>query len=512
MDPTAEPYPIPGEPPLRLSRYRLVRLISESPLSSVYLAEEAGLGRRVVLKILGRQFAEEKSFRERFQREMVAAAQMDHPNIVPIYASGEVDGRLYLVLRYVSGGDLGGLLAAGPGRLDLDRTIDVVIQVAAALDAAHAAGLVHRDVKPGNILVDTLSGHVYLTDFGIVKVTSAETVTATGRFLGTAAYAAPEQIKSEPVDRRTDVYALGCVVYQCLTGEKAFGGGEVPSVLWGHLNEPPPRVTPLRPDLDPRIDAIIAKAMAKRPEDRYATCGRLAAALAELGAVRDKGHGARRDLLRAPITDQGSPPGTSRRPARWGPSLKRRRRPLLIGAGVVLVAAVAAYGLEEIPDDGRSPAAGASRSPSAVRSPAALGGGQSGAPLQQGHTVIVHDKPGNSPQRGVWKRVTKAPPTKNRRTACSQHDPSGTRLCVSTGVRVPTTVWFENETPLTFPIRVAVLGTKFDVPLWGRQAISRPRTIEGAQWDGFSNDCFWGLVYFPDGKWGAQTHARVCVV
>jgi serine/threonine protein kinase len=215
LDEAEAPFTGPGEAAERLPGYRLVRKISETPMSSVHLAEETGLGRQVVVKVLSRRITDDPGFRERFRREVLAAARTDHPNIVPLYASGEIDGRPYLVLRYVGGGDLGRLLRAGPGRLEPGRTVRVLAQVAAALDAAHEAGVVHRDVKPGNILIDTGSDHVYLSDFGIAKVESAETVTSTGQFLGTANYAAPEQIVGGQVDGRTDVYALGCVIHHC---------------------------------------------------------------------------------------------------------------------------------------------------------------------------------------------------------------------------------------------------------------------------------------------------------
>ncbi|GAA2587588.1 serine/threonine-protein kinase [Actinomadura fulvescens] len=304
MGATDGPFPIPREPSYQFPGYRLVRQISETTMSSVYLAEDIDLRRHVVLKLLSRRPAA-----ERFKREVVMAARLDHPNIVPVYASGEIGGRLYLVLRHVPGGDLGALLrtrasqqsrSARPGRLDLHQTTGIIGQAAAALDAAHRVGMVHRGVKPGNILVDAHSGHVYLADFGIARAESAEP----GRFPGD--YAAPEQVIGGPVDRRADVYALGAVLYECLTGSKPYGGKGLTAVLWS----PPPRVTDHCPELDPRIDTIVATALAKRPEDRFATCGEVATAVAALNGVARHGHATRRHLP-ASLGTRGAPDATA---------------------------------------------------------------------------------------------------------------------------------------------------------------------------------------------------------
>jgi serine/threonine protein kinase len=512
LDQTAVPSHEPAELP---SKYRFVRLIAESPMSSVYLAEETDLGRQVVLKMLNRRYAQEPTFRERFKREAMTAAQLDHPNIVPVYASGELDGRLYLVMRHVRGGDLGRLLASGAAA-DLQCTTKIVKQIAAALDAAHGIGLVHRDVKPGNILVDDQSGHAYLADFGIVKTASTESVTAAGGFLGTAAYAAPEQIEGGRVDRRTDVYALGCVAYHCLTGRKPFGSADMSAVLWGHLKTPPPRVSEQRPDLDGRVDAIVAKAMAKRPEDRYATCGEFAEALAN----------------RRPVLSTRPSRRTLPRPSRkW----------LAVSAATALVAVAAAAGVSLLPDGSASNGASSSSSPSAGAQPSSpsasgafsapvangpasssptrpaspSGAGQSRRPGKSsapkavpGHTVKIDDRPGPSPVRGTWEPISAAPT--NARKVCSQHDSHGSRLCVSTGPRLPTSVWFENRSPISFPVEIGVRSEDWGLR-WGSRTDSQSGATTGVSWTGFANDCFWGLVYFPDGRWGARTHAHVCV-
>ncbi|MGH3243328.1 MAG: serine/threonine-protein kinase, partial [Spirillospora sp.] len=285
MEPTADPPSFPAELSRRLPGYRVLQQISETPMSSVYTAEETGLGRQVVLKLLSRRHAENEVFQERFRREGLLAARLVHPNIIPVYATGVVDGRFYLALPYVRDGDLNRLLAEHRGGMPLHLAAHIARQAAAALDAAHRAGVVHRDVKPGNILVHAESGHVYLTDFGIAKVESAATVTGTGQFLGTADYAAPEQITGRAVDGRADVYALGGVLYQCLTGRKAYGGSDPAALLWGHLHAPVPRVSDHRADLDPRIDEVLARALAKSPADRFRTCGEFADALTRLAGA-----------------------------------------------------------------------------------------------------------------------------------------------------------------------------------------------------------------------------------
>jgi Protein kinase domain/Domain of unknown function (DUF4328) len=214
---------------------------------------------------------------------MRVAAAIDHPNIVPIYRAGEDRGLLYLAMRYVHASDLRRALEA-EGRLEPGRTLAVLDQVARALDAAHARGLVHRDVKPGNILLapPVLDGdpeHVYLVDFGLARTDSDDrSIGGGGSFLGTPRYAAPEQAAGRPVDGRTDGYALGCVLYECLTGQPPFPDGAGEAVLLAHLEAPPPRVTALRPDLPPAIDQVVARALAKAPEDRFPSCRALVTA------------------------------------------------------------------------------------------------------------------------------------------------------------------------------------------------------------------------------------------
>jgi serine/threonine protein kinase len=258
--------------------YRVTGVIGRGGMSIVYSAEHLSLGRIVALKVLSAPLAADEDFRERFVRESKLAAALDHPNIIPIYDAGEADGRLFIAMRHVDGGDLGSLISP-EAPLGLGQTIFFIEQVAGALDHAHRRGLVHRDVKPANILVATPSDRVYLTDFGVVKQADTPGLTKTGYFLGTFAYAAPEQIERRPIDGRTDLYSLGCVLHECLSGAPPFNAVTEASMLHAHLVEPPPRLTDVRPDLPHTIDNVIATALAKAKEDRYATCGELVAAL-----------------------------------------------------------------------------------------------------------------------------------------------------------------------------------------------------------------------------------------
>jgi serine/threonine protein kinase len=258
--------------------YRIVGEAGSGGMGVVYRAEETALGGRpVALKLLPPALAGDPDFRARFLREMRVAAAIDHPNIVPIYRAGEDRGLLYLAMRYVHASDLRRVLEA-EGRLGPGRALTVLDQVARALDAAHARGLVHRDVKPANILlappvIDGDPEHVYLVDFGLARSESDDrSVGGGGSFLGTPRYASPEQAAGRPVDGRSDGYALGCVLYECLTGQPPFPGGSGEALLLAHLEAPPPSITALRPDLPPAIDQAIARALAKSPDDRFPTC------------------------------------------------------------------------------------------------------------------------------------------------------------------------------------------------------------------------------------------------
>jgi serine/threonine protein kinase len=266
-------------PGSRVAGYRLERLVGVGGMAAVYQARDERLGRVVALKLL----AGDESLRSRFVREARAVAAVDHPHIIPVYAAGEADGVQYIAMRFVPGDTLQGALRAS-GTLAPRRAASLISQVASALDAAHAAGLVHRDVKPGNVLVDARRGgpeHAYLTDFGIARaMMSAGSLTLAGQFLGTPDYAAPEQINGQPVDGRADQYALACVAYEALSGTVPFRRDSAWSVLYAHLNEPPPTIPPSA-GLPPAVHEVLVTALAKSPGERFSTCGDFADALRE---------------------------------------------------------------------------------------------------------------------------------------------------------------------------------------------------------------------------------------
>jgi hypothetical protein len=294
--------------------FRVLSLIGAGAMGSVYLAEDTRTGEQVALKVLAPELAEDERFRQRFTRESALAAALDHPHIVRTISSGEADGLLYLAMAYVNGSDLRDILRR-EGRLDQERALGLVAQAAAGLDEAHGAGLVHRDVKPGNILIglgpDGERG--YVCDFGLARhVSSVSSLTGDRGFVGTIDYISPEQIEGRPVERRTDVYSLGCVLFECLAGARPFERESDLSVVFAHLNEPPPRISEARPELPVAFDEVFAVALAKSPNDRYETCGELAA------AARNAGRG------------EAFARGTS------------PRRRLLAGAAVLVVAAGAA--------------------------------------------------------------------------------------------------------------------------------------------------------------------------
>jgi hypothetical protein len=265
--------------------YRIQSLIGRGGMSIVYLAEHVQLGRQVALKLLAPSLSADPEFRERFAHESRRAAEVDHPNVVPIFDAGEAEGQLFIAMRYIEGCDLKNLIRR-EGRLGIERTLLILEQAADGLDAAHERNLIHRDVKPANILVAEPSGHVYLTDFGVVKHTATQGLTKTGFFLGTVGYAAPEQIEGLPVDARTDGYALGCVLYECLAGQAPFERDRELAVMHAHLVQPPPVLPTALPALPKGLDAVIAKAMAKSKDERYATCGDVVAAARQAALER----------------------------------------------------------------------------------------------------------------------------------------------------------------------------------------------------------------------------------
>ncbi|MFD9484402.1 serine/threonine-protein kinase [Streptomyces sp. NPDC059991] len=268
----------------QIAGYRIEGEIGRGGMAVVYRARDLRLERTVALKLLAPELARNDTFRQRFTHESRVAAAIDHPHIVPVFEAGETDGVLYIAMRYVAGRDLRALLDQ-EGPLPVATATRIAAQVASALDAAHAHDLVHRDVKPGNILVAQGTDsdhpeHVYLTDFGLTKKSLSLTgFTSVGQFVGTLDYVAPEQISGRPVDGRCDVYSLACVVYETMAGAPPFQRDDDMALLWAHQYDQPPALTERRPDIAAGIDGVMAKALAKSPDDRYDSCLAFVAAL-----------------------------------------------------------------------------------------------------------------------------------------------------------------------------------------------------------------------------------------
>jgi serine/threonine protein kinase len=272
--------------------YRIENVAGRGGMGVVYRATDLALDRPVALKLIAAELASDAGFRRRFGAESKTAASLDHPNVIPIFAAGEHDGALYIVMRYVEGENLATVIEA-EGALPLRRVLNVVTQAAAALDAAHAAGLVHRDVTPANIFL-TPSDHVYLMDFGLTKRRLKDgDETQTGHLMGTPNYVAPERIRGGEVDHRTDIYALGCVTFHAITGRVPFPMEEQEAKLWAHMSEPPPLVSSLAPGVPSAIDVVVTRAMAKEPSDRFDSAGELAQALVAAAEPDERMHAER---------------------------------------------------------------------------------------------------------------------------------------------------------------------------------------------------------------------------
>ncbi|MDW4903996.1 serine/threonine-protein kinase [Streptomyces sp. ADMS] len=302
----------------QIAGYRVEEEIGRGGMAVVYRARDLRLDRTVALKLLAPELARNDTFRKRFTHESRVAAAIDHPHIVPVFEADETDGILYIAMRYVAGSDLRHLLDH-KGPLPFATAIRIAAQVASALDAAHDHGLVHRDVKPGNILVARGTDsdhpeHVYLTDFGLTKKSLSLTgFTTVGQFVGTLDYVAPEQISGRPVDGRCDVYGFACVVYEILAGRPPFQRDDDMALLWAHQYDEPPPLTEQRPELAAAVDPVFAKALAKAPDDRYDSCLEFVAALRAASTGPGPAGHAPTQMVRVHETGEERPP----RPPDW---------------------------------------------------------------------------------------------------------------------------------------------------------------------------------------------------
>ncbi len=283
---------LPGSAmPGKIAGYRLEGHIGQGDSAVVYLAHDERLDRKVAVKILAAEFASDAAFQTRLLDHVRAAAEIGHPRILPVYEAGDAGGVVYIAMRYVQGGDVRSLLSSPLRPLPFAQAWNVIAQIASALDAAHAHGVIHRDVKPANMLLDASSGvdgrtpgwpsgrgldPVYLSDFGMRRDWSPGEIIAAGRFAETFGYTAPEQIEGRALDGRADVYSLGCTAFELLCGTPPFGQDQGLTVMYGQLYAPPPTATARRPDLPVAVDVVLATALAKNPTQRYATCGQFA--------------------------------------------------------------------------------------------------------------------------------------------------------------------------------------------------------------------------------------------
>ena len=312
--------------------YQLQELLGRGGMGEVYRAFDTRTDRVVALKVLPHHLAQDTVFQQRFRRESQAAASLSDPHVVPIHGYGEIDGLLYLDMRLIEGRTLGDILAERKGPIETALAVKVVEQVGTALDAAHQAGLIHRDVKPSNILI-TPGEFVYLIDFGLARTAGEAGMTTAGSTLGTLAYMAPERFDGGQSDPRSDIYALTCVLYECLTGSRPYPADSLEQQIAGHMVSAPPRPSAFAPRLA-AFDDVIAKGMAKKPGQRYQSAADLAAAVrsASNAPVRTTGRSGRHSARRAPTT-------SPRRPS---------RRILAIASAVVLVAAVGTFGAMQL--------------------------------------------------------------------------------------------------------------------------------------------------------------------
>jgi serine/threonine-protein kinase len=348
--------------------YYLKRLLGRGGMGEVYEAEHTVKKFKVALKLMSQAFSQDPVFRKRMEREARITGRLLEPHVVPIHDYGEIDGQLFVEMRLIEGTDLASVLEEH-GRLPPSRAVAIIHQVASALDAAHAAGVTHRDVKPPNILV-TRDDFVYLVDFGIASARSDEKLTQLGTAVGTWKYMAPERFTNDEVTHRADVYSLACVLYECLTGGPPYRADSTGVLITAHMLEPIPRPSAEGSGVPPAFDAVIERGMAKSPDDRYATAGALAAAAHEAlsSPDRDRAHTILRrtdsaptvqeppsvlaDLPPVPAPDSGGGQSAAAvdgagegGSSSQSPARQRKRWPIVAAAAVVVVAAVAGAGI-----------------------------------------------------------------------------------------------------------------------------------------------------------------------
>ena len=373
---------------MQFAGYVIEAVAGQGGMGIVYRARQLRPSRIVALKVISPQLASDSDFRERFTHESEIATSIEHSNVIPVYDVGEESNLLYIAMRYVEGTDLGAVIAA-EGRLAPARAIEILTELTAALDAAHAHGLVHRDIKPANVLIarEGQREHVYLTDFGLAKLAASGGRTRTGMFVGTLDYAAPEQLEGRRVDARTDVYAAGCVLYQMLTGSVPFPQEHEAAIMFAHMSAAPQSVRELVPSLPAELDGVIARAMAKNPDDRYPSAGDLArdAATAVGGQriallERSVATGQAAPAGAAPATGAGAPPAAraaSPRPGALpadGTQARPSRRMAVIAGGALILIAVVAIAVSGVfgssPKSTKTATHGTTTTAATVRAPA----------------------------------------------------------------------------------------------------------------------------------------------
>jgi eukaryotic-like serine/threonine-protein kinase len=325
-------------------RYEMDQTLGEGGMARVYRGTDRVLGRTVAIKVLSGKYAGDESFVTRFRREAQAAAGLNHPHVVSVFDTGDDGDRHYIVMEYVEGETLKDILRS-EGRLPSQRAVAIGADVATALETAHEKGLVHRDVKPGNVMLDR-EGRVKVMDFGIARAAADDTLTQTGLVLGTASYLSPEQAQGLPVDARSDVYSLGCVLYEMLTGRPPFEADSPVSIAYQHVNEEPRPPSELEPSVPPALDAAVVRALAKDPADRFPTAGAFRSAIeasaAEGGAATEP-MAAAGDTAIMPAAEAPPEEGPARGRRSWLPMA-------LVGAAILALAGALALALIDSPD------------------------------------------------------------------------------------------------------------------------------------------------------------------